>query len=96
MTALRLIRTPCNLKLFLIGINYFNCINAGQKLSIEFAKLGCHVVGCDISEKGLNETKNKLKELGFLSKWTSCVTDVTDRQKVYDTAKKVSNPAATM
>ena len=64
---------------------------AGQLLSIEFAKLGSLVIGWDINKNGLEETKKKLAEKGISSQWQSFVCDISDREQVYNTAKKVSS-----
>jgi len=67
----------------------------GQKLSLEFAKLGCVVVGWDISAKGLQETEAIIKDHQLKLKWRAYECDLTDRHQVYATADKVryQNPA---
>jgi len=73
---------------FLFILYFFD---AGQNLCLEFAKLGCFVVGWDISESGLQETKRKMKEIGLAEKWHSYACDISDRHRVYETADKVNN-----
>ena len=57
---------------------------------MEFAKLGSEVVGWDISRTGLEDTEQKLNELGLSKHWHSYSCDITDRQQVYETAEKVN------
>jgi len=68
----------------------FNFFIAGQHLCLEFAKLGCIIVGWDISKSGLQETKRKMKEIGLVENWHSYVCDVSNRHRVYETADKVN------
>jgi len=58
-------------------------------MSIEFAKLGCVVVGWDISDAGLESTKKKLAEIGLANVWHSYKGDISDKEQVYDLAEKV-------
>ena len=61
----------------------------GQSLSVEFAKLGCIIVGWDISESGLQETEEKLRNLDLGHLWYSYICDISNRHQVYETAEKV-------
>nr|CAB3265922.1 epidermal retinol dehydrogenase 2 [Phallusia mammillata] len=61
----------------------------GQKLSIEFAKLGCSVVGWDISTDGLSKTGSLMSDERMTSQWHPYKCDITDRHRVYEVAEKV-------
>jgi len=56
---------------------------------LEFAKLGCMVVGWDISTKGLQETEELMEENNLKVKWRAYKCDLSDRHQVYETADKV-------
>lgn len=61
----------------------------GQLLAVRFAEKGARVVVWDINQKGLEETKRKVAEVG--SKAYTYVCDITKREAVYETAKNVVN-----
>nr|XP_002130984.1 epidermal retinol dehydrogenase 2 [Ciona intestinalis] len=63
----------------------------GQRLSVEFAKLGCTIVGVDISIVGLGETKKKLEDLNMKVKYHCYKCDLSDREQIYDVADKVKS-----
>ena len=56
---------------------------------MEFAKLGATVVGWDISERGLKSTNDKLVGLKLNLQWIPYKCDVSNRQEIYEVAKKV-------
>lgn len=62
----------------------------GQGLAVEFAKLGATVVGWDISERGLKSTNDKLLDLKLNLQWIPYKCDVSNRQEIYQVAKKVN------
>ncbi|XP_039272041.1 epidermal retinol dehydrogenase 2-like [Styela clava] len=60
----------------------------GQRLSVEFAKLGCTIVGWDVSQKNLNET-SKVMEEETGKEFYAYTCDLSDREAIYKTAEKV-------
>ncbi|KAF8786278.1 Short-chain dehydrogenase/reductase family like protein [Argiope bruennichi] len=58
----------------------------GRLLAVEFSKLHATVVLVDINKNGLNETKNLVSPL---SKAFVYECDVSNRQKVYEVAKRI-------
>jgi len=56
----------------------------GQKMCVQFAKLGCKVVGVDISPAGLLTTEELLQKLGLSSRWACYKCDLSDRKNVYE------------
>jgi len=56
----------------------------GQKMCVQFAKLGCKVVGIDISPAGLVATEEILRKLGLASSWSCYKCDLSDRKSVYE------------
>ncbi|CAK8672487.1 unnamed protein product [Clavelina lepadiformis] len=63
----------------------------GQRLCIEFGKLGCEVVGWDISEVGLERTKKIMADENLESHFFCYKCDLSDRHQVYDSARKVKS-----
>ncbi|KAH7728615.1 DHS-3 protein [Aphelenchoides avenae] len=59
----------------------------GRLMSIQFAKLGARLVLWDIDEKGNNETKRILEDLG--TKAHAYTVDLSDRRQIYSAADKV-------
>lgn len=60
----------------------------GQRLAAEFAKLGAIVVGCDISEEGLNATRKVLHDEARAS-FHSYTCDLSQREAIYEMADKI-------
>lgn len=61
---------------------------SGQRLAIEFAKLGSVVVGWDISKENLEETEAiMMQETG--KKLISYTCDLSDRNQIYKIAEQV-------
>ena len=58
-------------------------------MCIKFAKLGCKVVGLDISQAGLMKTEEMLGKLNLKSSWKGYKCDLSDRKAVYETASLV-------
>lgn len=56
-------------------------------MSIEFAKLGAVIVAWDINDESLNKTKKLVEEVG--ARCHCYNVDVTNRQQVYDVARRV-------
>ncbi|RWS00553.1 epidermal retinol dehydrogenase 2-like protein, partial [Dinothrombium tinctorium] len=66
----------------------------GRQLAIKFAKEGCRIVLWDIDQKGLDETCKQIESLNK-SCW-KYVCDLTNRNEVYTTAKKVKDEIGTV
>ena len=66
----------------------------GRLVSIKLAKLGAKVIGWDINEKGLKETRDLIeKAVGKESSaFEYFLVDITDRDKVYKTASAIEHP----
>lgn len=63
----------------------------GQKMCVQFAKLGCKVVGVDVSLAGLMTTEELLGKLGLGACWSSYKCDLCDRKQVYEVAAAVKS-----
>jgi len=63
----------------------------GQKMCIAFAKLGCKVVGVDISVSGLQSTEDILESLNLVENWSSYICDISNRFAVYEVATHIQN-----
>lgn len=63
----------------------------GQKMCVQFAKLGCKVVGIDISPAGLLTTEELLKKMGLASSWSCYKCDLSDRKSVYEVSGVVKS-----
>ncbi|KAI6649782.1 Epidermal retinol dehydrogenase 2 [Oopsacas minuta] len=61
----------------------------GAIMGERFGKLGAKIVLWDIQEKQLEETVDKLKEGGIQAWGYTC--DVSDRNKIYEVAKRVKS-----
>jgi all-trans-retinol dehydrogenase (NAD+) len=66
-------------------------LGMGRLLAEYLAKDGANLALWDINEEKLSEAKEELSKLG-VKVWTH-VIDITDRDKVYETAKKVKEDA---
>ena len=66
----------------------------GQLLSVEFAKLGAIIVAWDINDIGLNKTKKLVEQAN--SKCFTYNVDISNREKVYETAAKVKKEAGSV
>ena len=60
----------------------------GRLLALRFAKLGSTLILWDVNTEGNEETARMVKELG--AKVYSYTCDLSQRNKVYDAAEKVS------
>lgn len=56
-------------------------------MALEFAKLGCVVVGCDISNRGLVETRELVHQAR--AKFRGYICDLSNRVEIYKMADKV-------
>lgn len=63
----------------------------GRLLALRFAKLGSKLVLWDVNQKGNEETKNMVQELGAEVYAYTC--DITRREEVYRLAKQVKDEA---
>lgn len=63
----------------------------GQKMCVQFAKLGCKVVGVDVSAAGLMSTEELLGKQGLESGWSSYKCDLCDRKQVYEVATAIKS-----
>ena len=61
----------------------------GRMVAERFARDGARVVLWDIDSEALEETANHMKDMGW--EVHTYVVDVTDRDKVYETAERVRN-----
>lgn len=61
----------------------------GRLMALRFAKKGCKVVLWDVNEKGMEAVQKEVVAAG--GQCATYTLDVTDRTKVYNTAKAVGN-----
>uniref|UniRef100_H2ZH90 Epidermal retinol dehydrogenase 2 n=1 Tax=Ciona savignyi TaxID=51511 RepID=H2ZH90_CIOSA len=63
----------------------------GQRLAVSFAKLGCQIVGLDISEAGMKETAKLIRELDTKVAFHPYKCDLSDRLNVNEVGDKVKS-----